>query len=460
MSRTLSFYFDGVTVQAVIVRQRGSAVALQDARTFPFDELPQYLADCRFSRCIICSNPPQFHQDLLEFPPAARKHYDTLIRNELAVRHPELSDYTFFYEIVGETVIETKPYNRIAVFSYPDTFLYEFICELNRHGMAVAQVYAAPLVLTRLAATASDMIENQPRLLIAALPGEKQLLLCENHRLEFVRKLPTQSNALLLEDAANINMTIDYCFQALRLHPAEAVLVAPPEQAVVTSGFIAIPLRSSRPELLHALPGSTASDYLAPLAAALHAVRSPRDAAIVPSDYRAFSRQKRLLTVLGSVMAVALLLCSVLLFNEYRATDELSTAGAKIRSELSGSASELATFKKLDAEISKLKEPLEFVNKHNSSLNPAAALAALAIPIAPEYTVKSVAVQKSDTAITVQIDGIIIADGYSDTQKGYEKLLALVKTLPGYSVISGKVDIKQKSFSIQTGYNGNKASGT
>lgn len=459
MSRVFSFYYDGTIVQAVTVQSDGASLTLEDARTFPLAELPEFLSGCRSRSCIICSNPPLFYQNILHLPPAATRHYPTLIRNEIATLHPELTSFSMYYQIVGEVLIEAKAYRKVAVYCYPDDFLHDFITELNRSNIAVAGVYAAPLVLSRLALSADDSADDRPRLFIAPLPGEKQLLVCEQDGLEFVRKLPSTGSNLLLEDAANINMTLDYCFQTLRLQPAEAIMINRHHPAEETSGFISAPFHTLFPPLLETLPDNTAMDYLAPLAAALHAVTEPRTGSIMPRDYVVYARHKRLLTIAILFLCLVAFLCGGLLVAELRSNGTLKSAVAAARSRLSGSARDLADFHKLDTEVTQLKQPLDVVNSHNAALNPATALAALQIPPAAAYLIKSVTVQKGDKSLTVQIDGIINASSFSDTQHAYEGLVAHVKGLPGYSITSSKVDVKQKGFSIVAGYNGTGGKG-
>ena len=103
--------------------------------------------------------------------------------------------------------------------------------------------------------------------------------------------------------------------------------------------------------------------------------------------------------------------------------------------------------------MSRLKQPLDVVNKHNISLNPAAALAALALPPSGEYVIKGATVQSGANGLDVQLQGTINASIYSDTQALYESLVARVAKLPGYSVVSSSIDIRQKTFSIQARYN-------
>lgn len=454
MSDVLSLYFDGSIVQAVRVRLTGNSVTVSDARTFPALDLDDYLALSKEKNCIICSNPSLFYQDIIHLPPAADKLYDKLVRTELLNIHPDLTSFSIFYRVIGESMIDGKPYNKVAAFSYPDDFLSNFITELTRYGMKLAKVYPAAYSVFKLALSTCPEEPDQTRIFIASLLGEKLLLVSENGKLEFIRKIPSLDNTLLPEDSNNINMTVDYCFQSLRIRPCEAVMLNQPERSGELDHLISVPYRTSAPPALNGLPSHIVQDYLAPVAAALHSVTDPHSGNILPSGYAAFTLHKRILTTAAMVMVVLALLCGWYLVKESMAIAALNTKINRLRTELSGSANELATFRKLDEEVNRLKQPLESVNRHNALLNPATALAALKLPETPEYVIRGVSVSSGDAALNVNLQGVINASIYSDTQAVFESLVAGLAKLPGYSVVSSAIDIKQKTFSIQTRYVG------
>jgi hypothetical protein len=459
MSDLLSFYLDGTVVQAVKVRIIGKSVTVLDAVTLTTGGLADYLSVCEEKSCVVCCNPQSFYQDIVHLPPAAGKHYGKLIRGKIQSAHPDLTQFSFFHCTIGETMIDTKAYSKIAAFSYPDDFLSRLIFELNRFDIGISKVYAAPYAIFKLAASLYTSDPDQSRIFIAALPGEKLHLVSENNELAFIRKTPSSESALLLEDANNINMTVDYSFQALRIRPVEAVMLNQAKWSEHLAPTISVPFKSGLLPQLTDLPLNIIQDYLAPVAAAIHSVESPRIGNMVPSSYLTFIMQKMLFKFITIMMLILTVLFAGYLVAEQKAVFALKAKNGRIRTELSGSANELATFRKLDAEVTRLKQPLEFANKHNSLLNPAKALAALELPKSREYTIRGVTVQTGEGSVNVQFEGAITASSFGDTQALYERLVAHVGTLAGYSVLSSKVDIKQKTFSIQARYNGGGARG-
>jgi hypothetical protein len=454
MNRVLSLYFDGAIVQAVTVRIVDGSVFVEDARTFPLEELIEVIAISPNKTCVVCSNPQQFFQDIIHLPPAAVRHYGSLVKGEVARAHPELTSFSSIYHIIGDITLEGKPFNKIAVFSYADSFLTDLVTELSSAGMVISAAYAAPYVIQRLALSTCPADPEQPRIFISLLQGEKFFLVSDNGELVFVRKIPSQNETLLPDDTSNINMTVDYCHQTLRMRPAEAVMLNQPKLSPDLSQFVSVPLRASLPPGLSELPAHIVQDYLAPIAAALLVVKAPRIGNILPTAYEQATMHKKMIAGVTVFTAALVLVFSMLFVKEFLAVSRLKSSIGRVKAALGSSSQELATFRKLETEVGQLKQPLELVNKYNSSPNPSAALAALNLPVSGDYQIKGVTVHSIGDGLNIQIEGTLISSGYSNTQALYEKLVAQVAQLPGYEAVSGKVDIKQKTVSIQARYVG------
>ncbi|HEX9023476.1 MAG TPA: hypothetical protein VF799_06540 [Geobacteraceae bacterium] len=454
MSNVLSFYLDGTVVQAVRARITDSSVTVRDARTFSHDELEGYLAACPEKTCILSCNPSSFYQDIVYLPPAAAKFYDSLVRAELVKEHSDLTSFSFFHRTIGEATIDGALYNKIAAFSYADEMLSEYIAVFNRAGKTISHMYAAAYPIFRLASSACPPDSPQARIIIAALPGEKLILLSEKEEFEFIRKIPSAETALLAADTRDINMTIDYCFQTLRVKPAEALMFNPVETPEETSVALAIPCRSVCPLELSTVPHDVVRDYIAPLAAVLHNAESPGECDILPADYVSFKQNKKILVAGTMVLfALVLLLAGLAMTERMAIADQKSRIGA-LRVEMSGFGAEVASYRQLDEEIRGLDNPLAFLNKLNTAQNPESALAPLVFPRTANYSLKAITLKKGDGGITVHLEGTIAAGGLQETQAAFEGFMELMKKTPGYEVASGSVDVKQKTFSMEARYNG------
>jgi len=449
MSNLISFYLDDSTVQAVNLSVAdGMITAVHDARTFPREELDAYLESCRVKTCILCCNPTFFYQDTFNLPPAASKFYESLIRVEVQKSHQDLQKFTFLYRTIGDATIDGILFNKVAVFSYTDESISEYISLFNRHGIMISNIYAAPYTIFNLAAVSCLDDPNKPRLVIASLPNEKLILLSMNGEPGFIRRIPSADVELHAADIQNINMTIDYCFQSLRIRPTEALLLnlrvspaEPPPKLGISLRLASLPQLATLPDL--------AENYIAPLAAALHHAVSPSICDITPDEYVSFKSGKKILA--GAIMTMILLsiLLSGLILTQRLAISDLKSSITAIRGQIARSGQELDTYRKLDDEAKGFGRPIEELNKLNASINPASALSSLSLFNSPVCKLRQLSTQKGEGFIGVHLEGELDSAGYGETQKLYEEALARLLKIPGYSITTSSVDINKKTFIIE-----------
>jgi hypothetical protein len=454
MSNVLSFYLDGTVVQAVRANISKDSVSIKDVRTFPHDELENYLSGCREKACILCCNPSAFHQDIVYLPPAAGKFYDSLVRAEVQKQHSDLTSFTLFYRTIGEATIDGAPHNKIAAFSYADDSLSGFMSIFSQSGKVITNLYAAPYPIFRLAVSACTADSNHARIFVAALPGEKLILLSEKEEFEFIRTIPSQETALLPADIQNVNMTIDYCFQSLRVRSTEAIILNPAPKSEEHAPSLTIPFKSVYPLSLAGVPDQVAQEYLAPLAAALHHCKSPGECDILPSDYVSFKQNKRILAIGTMILIMFVLLLGGLVMRERMIVSDITSRISALRAHLSSAGAEIAIYRKLDEETKTLDNPIAFLNKLNTSQNPETALAALTFPRTTDYSFKGVTLKKGEGFVSVHLEGTITASGYKETQTIYEGVIKRIGKIPGYSISSSSVDIKLKTITIEARYSG------
>jgi len=454
MKTVFSLYFDGAIVQVLKACISADRLTVEDARTFPHYELDGYLSGSAAKDFIICCNPLQFNQDILHLPPAAARQYGKLVHLEVLKNHPELTSFTAFHNIVGQSIIDTKAYNKIAAFSYADAAQSDFISALNRNGKAILHSYAATYTIFRLIASTCVKDATEARIFIASIPGEKFLLVGENNELEFIRKIPSSDAMLLPTDIQNINMTLDYCFQTMRVRPVEAVMLNQSEIMDEQFPLLSVPMKTLRSPRLEGVPQHILADYLAPISAALHYFNNPNSGDILPSDYVSFMTNKKVLTTAGMLMVALAVLLAGFALMQWMVISELKTDNGRLRANLSSAKEEIAAFRKLDEKLHSLSKPLEIIKNNSSSLNPAEALAALTLPKSEEYYIKGISIQAGTGFLSVQIDGDITVSGLGSIQATFEWIVEQLGKIPGYAVSSSTIDIKQKAFKIQARYNG------
>jgi len=432
MSALLSFYIDDKTVQAVELSIKDGIISsLGQAVIFPMEGLDAFLASSRVRNCILCCNPESFNHYIFNLPPATSSHYEQIISGELKKLHPEeaSSHPCFFYGITEETAIEGVISRKLSVFSYPSDKISGYISSFVYHGKRVLNLYAAPYAIIRGASGIRAEESARPRLVVASLPDEKLLMLMMNGELVFIRTIPSSSQILTPDDIQNINMTIDYSFQTLRIRTSEVILLnipLPPESWQQPSAPIS---RGTIPSLSH-IPETWHESYLAPLAATVHHVEAPTLGDLAPPDYLKFLKGERIFRRTTAAMLLASIFLAGMTITERLAIAELEASVSRLRGGLAPYTGKLDGYRKLDSEIEKYSRHIQYLNMAGARTGQASSLAGLSSLNGSGCSLRLVKTESSDNFIKVHIEGGIKSEGYEDAQKIYEESAALLSADP------------------------------
>lgn len=452
MSSVLSLYFDGTIVQVLAVSVSRGLVSVGEAATFLQSELDGYLSACRAKTCVISYNPVAFAQTILHIPPTAGRHTDQLVGVDLKKYHPDTPSFIYFHRTIGETTSDARPFHKIAAYSYDDAPLADILSIVSRHNIVVSHIYASPYSIFRLVIAASEQAREITRLFIVSLPGEKLCLLSENGELAFVRKISSPEAELQKSDLHSIVMTVSYCLQSLRIKPMQIAMVNLSSPAQDLAQILTVPVETGFTLPIPGVSDEIIADYLAPLASAFHYLEAPRQGDLRPPYYRAFLRDKKAFTHGTTLMVLcALLLASIALTTQIVITD-LKLQIATLRMALGNSGEKLKIYRALDDEANKLGQSIDLINKHNSSLDPALALASLPFKSSAEYVIKEIAVKKEGDVATVLIKGGLNASSFNATQAVFESMVERLAKTSGYTISASSVDVKQKTFTLEARY--------
>jgi hypothetical protein len=290
---------------------------------------------------------------------------------------------------------------------------------------------------------------GRTRLFIVPIPGEKLLLFGANTELAFMRKIISTGAALLSEDIKNINMTLDYGLQSLRMTTVESVLLTRQETPDEFATLLTVPMKYSFPPALDGVPDHLATAYIAPLAAVMHYFEAPRTGDILPWEYVS-EKQIRSMLSWGSRLMVALaLIATGCAIAEYINISDLKTGIVNIRSRLSAASDELATYKKFDREVKHLQQAITLIHSGKAT-----AIASLSRLDSQEFSINGLSIQDQEGFMNVRIDGDINVSGFSNVQAVFEMIIERLSKLPGFTVLSSNLAITQKTFSIQARYVG------
>ncbi|HSR58372.1 MAG TPA: hypothetical protein VLL57_09285, partial [Candidatus Binataceae bacterium] len=292
MSLVTTFSFEENCIRIVSGQRRGSIFKLELTESIATDQLDDYLSGCTANNFLVAVNLPDTIYETITIPPADNKLTGTLIKSEATRLHPELIPFSLGYQVVGDIPLEGKIVRKVACCLIPHQTLTALLEPFIRHNKTVRGLVAAPTALAALARTC----QLGDTLLCAHDAGSvKNLFLSENGAVSFARVLSSNGPGWDAFDRQSVSMTMDYCFQSLRLKPSHILVLNPQEEAEQD----APPPRLTplEPPAAIVAPRETFQEYLVGLALAAYPI--PTTADLLPEPYlteRAHQRWLRGLT--------------------------------------------------------------------------------------------------------------------------------------------------------------------
>jgi hypothetical protein len=452
LSKITSINFGLNSTGIVSADHRKGALRIFCASTVPDQDFDQYLSSCPETNFIVTANVKELYQDIIYLPPAKDKFFNILIDKEIKKLHPNLTDYSFFYQVVGDSLVDGKTLKLIVCFVYANSQIEEIISRFTKHGKRVKflfnSAYALSQFVVRCPETTHDAI-----MCLGNAEGEKTLSLITQKKLYFIRTIQSYSREIDEIDEMNINMTIDHCFQTLRMKPT--ALIIPGNSAVISEkSEISLPIKSYVPALLQNVPTDILENYTVPLSALL-CLDSPSQGNLLPLSYRTQSQSMDILR-LGAYTLSLLCICIVLIaaikgYSIIGLHNEISMH----RKQANGYDQILADYNQINTEFSNASVMLTFNNDAVAQSQQQFALKALScIRIPGVQTSHVILKQKDQITLAVEIRGELTGSNYSATQSRFEEVLAKINATGKFEISASKLDPSTKLFTVELVYKG------
>lgn len=441
----ISFETDGIRI--ISGTATGGNFIAKQALTVTEAELDTFLASDSSNSYLVAISPEDAIYETVSLPPTDPKLTPVLARNEVARNHPELKSFSCYIKVIGDIPVEGRTIRKVACCLVPQSDILPVLERFVRHNKVVSRMVAAPSALSPLLESLEDGGKGT---FLCAFDGgsSKTLFLREEGAIVFARSISSNEFGWDLIDRQNVNMTLDYCFQSLRMRPSKVVVVNPAgEEPPDAPPPRLVPL--PQPDFIAANP-TLLQQYMIPLA--LAAIEQPSTSNLLPQEYSEQVARQMLLKRAMMIFLAGTLLLAVLTglrFMDIRAEqnniDALKRLEANIGTVYAAHQEALA--------LRNADQPL--IDAMNSILAPPDIprfLVAFGAVRAPGVSITSINATRDKESLTLQLAGTTSGNSYAAAQLQLETFLAAVQQMPGISVTTRQMDLSARAFTIGARY--------
>lgn len=449
MSSVTAISFEADAIRIVSGTFSNDIFTPKQSQTLHESDLDTFLASDPASSYLVAISPGDAVYETVTIPPVDKKLTPILARNEAARLHPEIKEFSCAFQVIGDTPVEGRTIRKVACCMVPHSDITPVLEIFVRNNKVVSHMTLAAFALVPML----DQLDEQERsgALLCAFDGgvSKMLFLTDNGAVVFSRQVSSSEHGWDLYDRQNVTMTLDYCFQTLRMRPAKVIALnlkdAENEADQPSPRLTPVPPPScinADQELL--------LDYTVPLM--LAAVPQLATTNLLPGPYseeiskQALLRKTAMAFLAGSM--ILLILLSVKFISMRTVMEEIA--------ELKHHEPKLSAMYQAHQQARKERDSDQpLITAMNGILSPPdipRLLVAFDAVRTPGVTITNLSASKGEDSITLQLSGAMAATSFAAAQSQFESFLATLQKLPGVSVTTRQIDQTRKTFSIGATY--------
>ena len=454
----VSLSFENDSVKVVFTERRGGRIKVKDYILLDWLSFKEFLKKDKTKSFYVTGTFPETLEEVITVPPIKGKPLQDFIRKELKRRYPDVDDFVFRFNDVGADKVRGTTARDVLVTALPvesvDSLLYEFV----QNKKDVIQLQPDILAIFNML-PAFDC----PVLVLFVKDTVRVLFFIHDNRIHMVRKITGVSKEIDDFDIQNINMTVNYCRQNLKIEPRMLYIAGP--QRISSNLFPLIPVATlmlkdiefpSMRAASYDRGDEEAEDLQNTLMLTLAGLFKPRLGNLISPSYRLYRIIKKYLNLALPLFVVALVFFAFMVFSNskdvVRYEREINTLQQRI-GDIAVAFNELKT-------LEKKKDDIVYINSliQGSSYmaNPGRVLSIisssdLAGVDLQEIRIDFKRVESKGNGLTAgfSLEGKSPGSGYAEILRNYRAFLDSLKRYPRIRITGEDIDVERKRFVIQ-----------
>jgi hypothetical protein len=444
VNKQVAVSFEDDIVKIVYASSHKGRTVVQKTMVFREEEFDSFLKTTKLPNLTVVCHFKKFYSDTMTAPPAKKAYLKKIVEAEIKKRFPVLKDFSYFFSIISEKTGGEKGPREIFFFAVDNSELTEIIERFNKYGKSVKYIYPDILTLSSLIKSTAEL--SGKAVLPMFISGtDRTLFLVRDGHLCFIRVTPSSVHDLTDLDVDNMNMTVSYCRQKLRLNPEFLILV----NAVKKEG----PLNTIIPTTPIPYPTGvlaseeTLKNFMVPVCAIVFG-QELKNENLLPIQYKTLYTLR---SIASNASLVFLMLSLISLVYILINVSQISTVKEKITALRKDLAEINAITAAYDTNTEKMQHILpliQFVNEAHASPDMQKALVSLKFLPMENLHIKTIQLHNRKDFLLIQLTGVIRAKNYGDMYGIFVNLLNNFHKTSGMTVVSKNIELRNGHFQI------------
>jgi hypothetical protein len=415
--------------------------------TLTNDEFNDYLARTKEKNFIVVYTFQRFYQDTFSLRPAKAKYLSILAEAEIKKNSMSNSDFVFFHHVLEDSQQEGKKAREIFVFSVDYETVADIITRFDKHGKTILALYPSVLTLTSIVAP-MEALKDHVVLAVLDIGLGKVLFLIGGKSLRFVRFVQSDGPGIADADVDNINMTISYFRQTLRISPTRLVLLNFDGAKSEAASRIILP-RVELDEIPRlAAPRHVISEYIVPLSAVLEP-KTLVGGNLLPHAHKTLPTQKRILKAACALLLLVSIGCLTHMAISVKENFSRKEAITRITREIYEKEPLFKQFEHINNQLQKDGALVAYMTKAFTSPDWVKAFTSFGFLPMGNVSIEQLEIDTTDGTRIVRLKGKIQANDFSHMDSAYRALVENIRSVHEVEITSAQIDPKDMIFTIE-----------
>jgi hypothetical protein len=440
VGKTVAVSFEEKGVKIVYATLRGGNITVEDTREITDEQFEYYLSKEKAKEFIVSCDFSESYYDIVTIPVVKPRHLKRIIETEIR-KTTNIKDFSFIFTPIGERIIENRKVMEVSYFAVSNEEIRSVVKRFYENGKIVKALYPRVFAISSLLKP-----DEKPIICVLGTKTEKTAFLFKNGIIFFLRRFKSLTAGLSDIDIQDINMTVNYCLQNLRINPSSVLLAGNLSGSVDTATGISLPIEGFyKPEYINSSTEEF-NNFIIPISS-FYAHKSSN---ILSRDLREINVLKHYLQNASKVFVLLTLLCLIGIVFNIKGIVNTKAMLKAMRDENLNVNTMFSEYNKKEAELRQYLPLISFINESSPSIQ--RLLIALAGLEMGKSRFNSIYVMAKDGSFLVTLEGSTHTGTYASMHRDLEDLIDSLSAIEGVTISDKTIDIEKKRFLIRLNY--------